>query len=89
MAGPLAEALGTHFPADRRDLVRQVGHGLRSLVGDDDALDQARHSIETGTSSWSRNRCRQTPRGRRTIEGFVFSDWLAEDLGERLLQPRR
>jgi hypothetical protein len=41
-------ALRDRFPSDHDALARRAGDGLRALLSDPDALDQARHSVDTG-----------------------------------------
>jgi hypothetical protein len=42
------QALRRRFPADQGALAQTVGLGLRRLVADADALEQARHSVDSG-----------------------------------------
>ncbi len=41
-------ALRERFPSEHRALARRAGEGLRALLADRDALDQAHHSVDTG-----------------------------------------
>lgn len=42
------EALRERFPEEAPELARSAGTGLRELLADDDALDQARHAVDVG-----------------------------------------
>jgi hypothetical protein len=44
-------ALARRFPGEHVELGRRAGDGLRALLADADALDQARHSVVTGLLS--------------------------------------
>ncbi len=41
-------ALAKHFPSDHRDLAGHAGDGLRELLDDEDALEQAHHTTTVG-----------------------------------------
>jgi hypothetical protein len=45
------EALRKRFPSEHVELARRAGDGLRALLADPDALDQARHSVDVGLLS--------------------------------------
>jgi hypothetical protein len=45
------EALRKRFPKEHTGLARRAGDGLRMLLADPDALDQARHSVDVGLLS--------------------------------------
>jgi hypothetical protein len=44
-------ALAQRFPKENLELARRAGDGVRALLADPDALDQARHSVVTGLLS--------------------------------------
>jgi hypothetical protein len=45
------EALRKRFPKEHVELAHRAGDGLRALLADHDALDQARHSVDVGLLS--------------------------------------
>ena len=45
---PWRRALRTSFPKEHEELANRAGDGLRALLADDDALEQARHANEIG-----------------------------------------
>jgi hypothetical protein len=45
------EALRQRFPSEHLELARRAGTGLRALLAEPDALEQARHSVDSGLLS--------------------------------------
>ncbi|MFH1132400.1 MAG: hypothetical protein V1754_13775, partial [Pseudomonadota bacterium] len=45
---PWNSALKKHYPNDHEKLAKHLGDGLRALLNDEEALDQARHANEVG-----------------------------------------
>lgn len=45
---PWRDALASRFPDEQEELAAHVGDGLRELLDDENALDQARHANEVG-----------------------------------------